>query len=79
MNSVNLIKAEDKWVVLHMENFELISQTFTTIELAADHMVDTLKIDSDAIDAALTEFAGLSTNIAIFDKGLLMSTVRKYV
>lgn len=77
--NVNLIKAENEWVVLHMKNFELVSNTFTTIELAADHLVDSLKVDSDAIDAALTEFAGLNTNVAIFDNGLLMSTVRKYV
>lgn len=79
MTNVNLIQAGDEWIVVHMKNFELITKSFATIELAADHMVDTLKVDTEAIDAALTEFAGLNTNIAIFDKGTLMSTVRKYV
>ena len=64
------MKKPNEWIIVHVVNKEIVNERCTTIEIAADFMLNKLGIKDEDIDEALCEMSGYDHNRAIFvDRG----------
>ena len=67
---VTLTKASEHWVVSYDTDFQM----FSTIEAAAQFLVQDFGIEDEEIDEALVEMAGFDRLKALFVNGRLQET-----